>query len=247
MSQFKSSWSRRAGCIAAAVITVGMLAGPAWSQPPRGRVNSRNAGAAPAPAVTPTVDNTAQLEIGQYQQIREEALQSMEQTLQQRAGFMTAQRNVDSRMMGLQPPPPAVPQNLVGIVTAINNFVALKRQIDANPGAAISNIPTIVSQFEEALKTLDNLKKTNRKQLTSDLLQIAITTLDPTTASQFDASTLLPFLLKHFSNRLGLAPILSPAALQSQPINPTASQAAFHNEVTSRGLVQKMSDLETQP
>ena len=208
MFEVSSSGAHRAGCVAAAVVAMGMLADPAWSQPPRGRVTSRNAGGVPAPAVTPVIDNTAQLELGQYQQIREEALQSMEQTLQQRAAFQTAQRRVDSRMMGLQPPPPAVPQRLTGIVTAVNNFVALKRQIDANPSAVINNIPQIVTEFDNALKNLETLKKDNAKQLATDLLQIAITTLDSAVAAEVDTTVLLPALLSHFSDRLGLTPIL---------------------------------------
>jgi len=215
----------------------------AWAQPPRGRVNSRNAPAAPAvPAVTPSIDTTAQLELGQYQQIREEALQSMEQTLQLR-GFQPAKRQVDSRMMGLQPMP-AVPPRLANIVTAIQRFVGLKAQIDANPRAVITNIPRIIEEFDNAVNQLQQLKTQDATALTADLLQVAITTLDAVTAEKIAASPeLLPALLKHFSNRLGLAPILSPVALQSQPANPTASQLSFYSEVNRLQLVNKMNTL----
>lgn len=241
MLDHQKGWGTAAATLACALATA-LAFDSAWAQPPRGRVNSRNAPAAPAiPAVTP-IDTTAQLELGQYQQIREEALQSMEQTLQLK-GFQPAKRQVDSRMMGLQPMP-AVPPRLANIVTAIQRFVGLKAQIDANPRAVITNIPQIIEGFDNAVNQLQQLKTEDAKTLTADLLQVAITTLDSVTAEKIAASPeLLPALLKHFSNRLGLAPILSPVALQSQPANPTASQLSFYSEVNRLQLVNKMNTL----
>jgi hypothetical protein len=195
-------------------MTIGCaMVGTLSAQPPRGALNSANAGLSGSPATNtnngPAAgDNGPAVEIQHHQDMRDDVLTRMEQILKARhSNFKTATEQVAARMgktPATTPETSKLTKELAALANAAKQIVDARKALAQSPDLPL-DITKIVAEFDAAVKGLEGLSK---DELAADLLRIGLGTVEKTDLVNTKPGNLLPVLLKNFVSQLGVGDLI---------------------------------------